>query len=185
MADVNVPPVKVERAPKGAKEAAKDAASKVSPAAAPSLEAAAAEAAPPAAPAGFEMPDMLRALAEQSLERTRDTYARLRATAEETTDALEASFDTARNGLLDVQFTALDAAKANADAAFDLARKLLGVRSFADAVELQAGFARERFVAMAECMQDIQTTLAKVVSQSAAPAKTMLDKVASDFRTAA
>lgn len=195
MADMNVPPGKAERAPKAAaKEVSKQAAVTMSANAAPTAREtagqvapvpAAEQVAPAAAAGGVEVPEVLRVLALQSLERTRETYARLRATAEDTTDALEQSFETTRDGLLGIQFSALDAAKANADATFDLARKLLGVRSLTDAVELQTSFARERFEAMANYMQDVQANLTKVVSQSAAPAKTILDRMASDFRSAA
>ena len=72
---------------------------------------------------------------------------------------LEDSIETTRESVREVQFKALDLAKANADATFDLFRKLLTTTSVADAVQLQTAFARERFEAMVDYSKDVQATM--------------------------
>ena len=74
----------------------------------------------------YEVPEALRAMTEQGIEQARETYARMKAVAEETTDMVEETVETTREGLTALQLRSLDAAKANADAFFDLTRKLLG-----------------------------------------------------------
>ncbi len=124
----------------------------------------------------FEIPEVFRSFTEQGLNQTREAYARMKSAAEEATDALEDSLETTRESVREVQFKALDMAKANADAAFDLMRKLLGTTSVADAMQLQTAFARERFEAMVDYSKDVQATVTKAGSEAVAPAKAMFEK---------
>ena len=132
----------------------------------------------------FEVPEMFRSFAEQGLTQTRDAYARLKAAAEETTDTLEESFETTRDNVREVQFKALDVAKENADATFELVRKLLTVTSVADAVQLQTAFARERFEAFVDYSKDLQATWTKVGTEAAKPAKALFDRALSQAKAA-
>lgn len=132
----------------------------------------------------FEVPEILRSFAEQGLTQTREAYGRMKAAAEEATDAIEESFEGTRESVREVQFKALDAARANADATFDLARNLLGVTSIADAIQLQTAFARERFEALVDYSKDVQTTLAKVSSEAGKPAKALFERTLSQARSA-
>jgi phasin len=132
----------------------------------------------------FEVPEMFRSFAEQGLTQTRDAYARMKAAAEETTDIMEESFETTRDNVREVQFKALDVAKENADASFELVRKLLTVTSVADAVQLQTAFARERFEAFVDYSKDVQTTWTKVGAEAAKPARVLFDRALSQAKAA-
>lgn len=132
----------------------------------------------------FEVPEMFRSFAEQGLTQSRDAYGRMKAATEEATDVLEDSFESTRASLRDVQFKALDAAKINADATFELARKLLTVTSLSDAFQLQAAFARERFEALVDYSKDVQGTLGRVSAEAAKPAKVMMDRALSQSKAA-
>jgi phasin len=127
----------------------------------------------------FEVPEFFRSFAEQALQQTRDGYARMKTAAEETTDMLEDSMETTRESMRDIQFKALDIAKANADATFDLARQLLTTSSIADAIQLQTAFARERFEAFMDYSKDVQATLNKAGAEATKPAKDAFDRVLS------
>ena len=124
----------------------------------------------------FEVPEMVRSLTETGLNQTREAYARIKTAAEEATDILEDSMETTRESAREVQLKALDMAKANADATFDLFRKLLSTTSVADAVQLQTAFVRERFEALVDYSKDVQATVTKAGTEAAKPAKAMLDK---------
>jgi phasin len=124
----------------------------------------------------FEMPEAFRSLTEQSLTQTREAYAQLKTAAEEATDILEDGFETARVNMRDVQFKALDLVKANADATFDLVRKLLTTSSPAEAFQLQTAFARERFEALVDYSKDVQTTLNKAGEEATKPAKALFER---------
>jgi phasin len=132
----------------------------------------------------FEVPEILRSFTEQGLNQTREAYARMKSAAEEATDALEDSLETTRESVREVQFKALDMAKSNADAAFDLMRKLLATTSVADAMQLQTAFARERFEAMVDYSKDVQATVTKAGTEAAAPAKAMFEKAMSVAKAA-
>ena len=132
----------------------------------------------------FEVPELFRSFAEQGLTQTREAYTRARAMAEEATDLLEESFEATRDSVRDVQFKALDVAQANADATFELVRRLLTVSSVADAVQLQTAFARERFEALIDYSKDVQSTLTKVSAEATKPAKAIFDRAMSQAKAA-
>jgi hypothetical protein len=73
----------------------------------------------------FEVPEIFRSFSEQGLNQSRETYARMKNAAEDATDMLEESMETARDTIRDAQFKALDLAKATTDATFDFFRQLL------------------------------------------------------------
>lgn len=126
--------------------------------------------------ARFEVPEVVRSLAEQGLNQTREAYGRMKAATEQATGMMEESFGSARDNMRDIQLKALDAAQANAEATFDFTRKLLGVNSAAEAVQLQASFARERFEALIDYSKEMQSTLTKAGADASKPAKAMLDR---------
>ena len=128
------------------------------------------------AAAGFEVPEMFRNVTEQSLTQSREAYARMKAAAEEATDAMEESFGKSRDGVLEFQKKSLEITKANADATFELVRQLLGVTSVTDAVQLQTAFMRERFASLVDYSKDVQATYEKVANDAAKPAKTLFDR---------
>jgi phasin len=130
------------------------------------------------------MPNLVRSLAEQTLDQSRHSLARMKAAAEEATDTLEQSFETTRDSIRAAQLKALDAAKANADATFSLMRQLLGARSLADAFQLQSTFARERLEAMVDYSKDAQSTLGKIGTEASRPAKALMEKAASFTKAA-
>ena len=124
----------------------------------------------------FEVPEIFRSFTEQGLNQTRETYARMKSAAEDATDVLEESMESARETFREAQFKALDLAKANTDATFAFYRQLLNTSSVGDALQLQTTFARERFEALVDYSKDVQATLTKVGSEAAKPAKAILDK---------
>jgi phasin len=132
----------------------------------------------------FEVPELFRSLAEQSLTQTRDAYGRIKAATEEATDIMEQSFENTRESVREVQFKALDAARENAEATFDLFRQLLGVTSVSDAIQLQTAFARERFEAFVDYSKDVQNTLTKVTSEAGKPAKALFERTLSQTKAA-
>ena len=128
---------------------------------------------------GFEVPEMFRSFAENGVNQARDHYAQFKTSAEDATDLIEETYETAREGMIDLQHKALDAAKQNADATFDFAKQFLAVTSVADAVQLQAKFAREQFEACADYSKEFQTSVSKIAEDTVAPSKAAFSKVIS------
>ncbi len=128
---------------------------------------------------GFEVPEVFRSMAENSVEQAREHYAQFKASAEDATDLMEETFETARDGALNLQHKALDAAKQNSDAVFDFTKQIMGVTSVADAIQLQARFAREQFDALVDYSKDFQSGIAQVTEDTTAPSKAAFSKALS------
>ena len=125
---------------------------------------------------GLEIPEFYRSFAETGASRVREHYAQFKANAEEATDVIEETYDTARDGLIDLQHKTLDVARQNTDATFDFVKQIVGVTSVADAVQLQAKFARQQFDACADYSKEIQTSIVKIAEDTVAPSRTAFAK---------
>ncbi len=132
----------------------------------------------------FEVPEIFRSFAEQGLKQGRDAYARVKDAAEEATDMLEDSLETSRQNMREAQFKALDITKANADASFELMRKMLTATSLTDAMQLQSAFARERFEALMGYSKEMQEMMSKAGTEASEPAKAMFEKALSFTKAA-
>jgi phasin len=132
----------------------------------------------------YEVPEALRAMTEQGIEQARETYSRMKVVAEEATDMVEETVETTREGVMALQLRSLDAAKANADAFFDLTRKLLGTRSVADAIQLQTAFARDRFEAFVDYTKEVQSEVTKLGEEAARPARDAFNKALKETKAA-
>jgi phasin len=133
----------------------------------------------------FEVPEIVRSFTEQGMKQTREVYARAKSAAEEATELLEDSIETSRESVREAQFKALDMAKANADATFELTRRLLAAKSFPDALQLQTAFARERFEAFVSYSKDMQELMGKAGAEAGKPAKAMFEKTFAAAKAAA
>src|SRR5215471_9429148 len=83
----------------------------------PKLEASAAEAT-----------SAFRAFAEKGIGQAKDSYARMKTTAEEVTGIMETTCANATKGAADYGLKVVEIARANTNATFDFATALLGVR---------------------------------------------------------
>src|ERR1041384_4854820 len=89
----------------------------------------------------FEMPKMevpaaFREFAEKSVSQCKDGWEKMKAVTEEATDVIETSYATATRGCADYGLKVIEAARANSNAQFDYAGKLLGVKSLSEMLEL-------------------------------------------------
>ena len=123
-----------------------------------------------------EIPAVFRDFAEKAVAQAKTSFAKLKEAAEEATDAIEDTYETARAGLVEINGKSLDAVKANSDAAYGFAKSLLAVKTFAEAIELQSTFVRQQFEAISAQAKELQETAAKVAADSTKPAKDALAK---------
>lgn len=131
-----------------------------------------------------EIPGAAREFAEKSIEQARDAYAKVKTAAEEATDLLEDTFQTTRQGTIDFNAKALDAAKANTDATFQLFKDLMGAKSVAEAIELQSSFARTQFETFTAQAKDMQEFSTKFATELSAPVKDAVEKSVKSFKAA-
>ena len=131
-----------------------------------------------------EVPAVVREMAEKAVAQAQAGYAKLKTAAEEATDVLEDTYETARAGALEYNSKALDAAKTNADAMFGFAKDLMSVKTVSEAVELQTAFARKSFETLTAQMKDLQATAQKVATETSKPVKDATEKAMKDFKAA-
>jgi len=133
---------------------------------------------------GVEFPAAVRDIAEKSLEQAKVTYEKVKAAAEETTDIIEDTYETARAGVVEYNTKALEVAKSNTDALFAYTKDLLAVKTFAEVVELQTAFARKSFDTATAQAKDLQDIATKLANDTAKPMKDAVAKVMKDVKAA-
>ncbi len=132
----------------------------------------------------FEFPAAFRELAENSVTQARDAYAKMKTAAEDATDLVEGTIETAREGAFAISVKALDAAKSNSDASFAFARDLVGAKTFSDVIELQSAFARNQFEAVVAQFKELQDLTQKLVADTAKPVTERVEKTFSEMKVA-
>ena len=131
-----------------------------------------------------EVPAAFRELAEKSIAQARDTYAKMKTAAEDATDVVEDTYETAREGALTLGVKAIDTAKSNADASFAFARDLFGAKTVAEMIECQTAFARQQFDAFTAQVKEFQELAQKVVTDTAKPFTSKVEKTFKDIKVA-
>ena len=127
-------------------------------------------------PPSFEMPAAMRDFAEKGVAQARDTYAKMKTAAEDATDVVEDTYETARDGAMTLSTKALDAAKSNTDASFAFAKDLFGAKTLSEVIELQTVFARQQFDAVSAQVKEFQETVQDIVTETTKPATAHFEK---------
>lgn len=133
----------------------------------------------------MEVPAAVRDAAEKSIAQAKDTYEKMKAAAEETTDLVEESYATYAKGSMELTTKALEAAKTNTAAAFDFAKDILGAKTVAEFVEKQTAFARAQTEAMMAQAKEFQTLGQAIANDTAAPYKVAAEKAMAQFKKSA
>ncbi|MEP2120669.1 MAG: phasin [Bauldia litoralis] len=130
----------------------------------------------------FDVPAAARDFAEKGISQAREAYAKMKANAEETTDLVEDTYETAREGAFTLGAKALDVAKANSDATFAFAKDMFGAKTFADVIEMQTTFARQQFEATSAQFKDMQETAQKLFAATTKPVSAHVEKTFKDMK---
>lgn len=125
---------------------------------------------------GFDtaVPESVRALAEKTVTQTREAYEHAKEALEDAVDALERSFDAAGQGAAAFNRKLIDITQRNLNSGFDLAKKLAGAKNLAEIVELQSGFVRQQFDAVASQTNEIRALSTKIAADTAEPIKAQM-----------
>jgi phasin len=129
----------------------------------------------------FEMPKMevpaaFRDIAEKSVSQAKENYEKMKAAAEEATDVLEETYSTASKGAADYGLKVIETARSNANAAFDFASELLGVKSVSEVVELSTAHARKQFETLSTQTKELTSLAQKIATETAEPIKEGMNK---------
>ena len=130
---------------------------------------------------GEELPNMVREMAETSIASARQMYETARTAAEEATDMMEDSYESARKSFTEMNLKLIDQAQANTDRVFAFAKEVAGVKTVSEAVELQTKFVREQFEAFASQAREMQETASKLAAETTGPMKEAWEKSVNKF----
>ena len=122
---------------------------------------------------GFDtaIPEGVRALAESTVDQTREAYDRSKDALEASITTFERSFDAAGWGAAAFNHKIIDIAQRNLNSCFDLANSLAGAKNLAEIVELQAAYWRKQFSALTAQAEEVQALSTMVTAAAAEPIK--------------
>src|ERR1700752_607066 len=112
------------------------------------------------------VPESVRALAEKTVNQSREAYERGKDALGEAVDALERSFDAAGQGATAFNRKLIDIAQRNLNSGFDLAKSLAGAKNLAEIVELQSAFLRHQFDVFANQASEIRALTTKIATDT-------------------
>ena len=117
------------------------------------------------------IPESVRALAEKTVDQTREAYDRSTDAFDASVTTFEKSFGAAGQGAVAFNRKIIDIARRNLDAGFDLAKSLAGAKNLTDMVELQTAFWRKQFGALTAQAEEVRELSTKVTADTAQPIK--------------
>lgn len=117
------------------------------------------------------VPESVRALAEKTVNQTREAYERGKDALEEAVDALERSFDAAGQGCAAFNRKLIDIAQRNLNSGFDLAKSLAGAKNLGEIMELQSNYLRHQFDVFANQAGEIRALTTKIAADTTEPIK--------------
>ena len=118
---------------------------------------------------GFDttIPEGVRALAESTVDQTREAYDRSTDAFEASVATFEKSFDAAGRGAAAFNRKIIDLAQRNLSSGFDLAKSLAGAKTLTDMVEVQAAFWRKQFGTMTAQAEEVRELSTKMTADAA------------------
>jgi phasin len=131
-----------------------------------------------------KMADSYREMADKSVNQTKEAYAKVKAAAEDTTKAIEATLENAQAGTVELSLKAIDTARMNAEASLSHMEALLGVKSVAQMFELQTAFMRKQAELMVDQTKVMQEAAKKVAEDVSKPVKAVSEKAMTEFKVA-
>ena len=112
------------------------------------------------------IPESVRALAENTVDQTRQAYDRSTDAFEASVETFEKSFDAAGQGAAAFNRRIIDIARRNVLTSFDLAKSLAGAKNLADMVELHAAYWRKQIGTLTAQAEEVRELSDKVTSDA-------------------
>jgi phasin family protein len=112
------------------------------------------------------IPESVRALAENTVNQTREAYDRSTEAFEVSVATFEKSFDAAGQGAVAFNRKIVDIARRNVLTSFDLAKSLAGAKNLADMVELHAAYWRKQIGTLTAQAEEVRELSAKVTADA-------------------
>lgn len=121
-----------------------------------------------------QLPETLRANAEQNIEKARTQYAAFKGNAESMTEKFEESFTAAQSGARVFNGKVIDLFRAQVDAGFAHINALFNATTLSDAMKLQQDFAKAQVEALQAQSKDLADYAKQVTEQVVEPVKSSI-----------
>jgi phasin len=128
------------------------------------------------------IPEAVGALAEKTVDQTREAYDRSKDALEASITTFERSFDAAGWGAAAFNRKIIDIAQRNVNSGFDLANSLAGAKNLAEMMELQGAYWRKQFGALAAQAEEVRALSTKVTADTAEPVKARVTSSMEELR---
>lgn len=125
----------------------------------------------------FEVSSSMREFAEKGVSQARETYEKFKDAAQSNNETIEAFYASAAKGASDYSGKLIDIARANANSAFDLAEKLIGVKSPTEIMSVWSGYARGQYEAATAHAKELTELSQKVAAESVEPIRAASSKL--------
>jgi phasin len=112
------------------------------------------------------VPEAIRAMAEKTVDHTREVYDRSKDTLGASFATVERTFDAAGQGAVTFNRKVIDIAQRNVNSGFDLAKSLAGAKNLSEMVELQVAYGRKLFATLPSQAEELRTLSTKVVADA-------------------
>jgi hypothetical protein len=119
-----------------------------------------------------QMPDSLRALAENNVARTRALYSRSMKALHAVLDGWERCLDAAGQGALALNRKIVDIAERNISAGFDVATSLAGAKNLPEVMEVHEAYWRKQFGELRMQAEEVRALSTKVTANVVEQIKT-------------
>jgi phasin len=119
----------------------------------------------------IEAPQAIREMADKGTAQAKESYEKMTAATAEASNVIQNACSTAAQGAMDCNAKMIEFARANSNAAFDYASKLLGVKSPSEFLEVSTEHARKRFELLSEQTKELTALSQKVMLETTEPLK--------------
>ena len=113
--------------------------------------------------------EAVREFAQQGANYTTDMYEKTKAAAGETNKLIEQTYSAVAKSAADFNVQWIEMVRANTNSSLDFSRKLVGVKSPSEFLELSAAHARQQFEIFTEQAQQLTSLLQKVTTDAVQP----------------
>ena len=128
--------------------------------------------------------DQFRTFAEQGLAKSKEAYETMKTSVEDAQKTVETTMETAQAQSSKLSLAAINAMRANTEAGFAHLEKLIGVKSLAEAFEIQSAFVRKQAEMAVDQAKEMQTVSKEAVDALSAPVKAATEKAMASIKAA-
>jgi phasin len=117
------------------------------------------------------VPEAVRAMAEKTVDQSREVYDHSKDALDASVATLERTFDAAGQGAVVFNRKIIDIAQRNVNSGFDLAKSLAGAKNLSEMVELQTAYWQKLLGALKSQAEEVRTLSTKVTADVGEPLK--------------